>query len=153
MKILLFLLLALPVYSQVKVNYDKFKDQTIATSDTYLSKGVQMFVKAMHSGTKAENVQYFLIFRSGGREWRWLNNHGLIFLVDGERINLGPGAHDGDVHSSRYRVGVTETVVYRIDRQDLEKLVSPSVEMKLGQTEIVWGEKDKNAVREVLDYK
>lgn len=153
MKILLILLLAFPVYSQVKVNYDKFKDQTIATTDTYLSKGVQMYVKAVHPGTKAENVQYFLVFRSSSREWRWLNNHGLIFLVDGERMDLGRGAHDGDIHSSRYRVGVSETVIYKIQRDELEKLVSPSVEMKLGQTEIVFGENDKKAVKEMLEYK
>lgn len=154
MKILLFLLLTLPVYSQVDVKYDKFKDQTTATSDTYLSKGLQMYVKAMHRGEKSEDIQYFLVFRDSGKDWQYLRSHGLIFLADGSRMDLGTGAHDGKINTSRFGSSVSEVMMYRIVRADLEKLANSSlVEMKLGRTELVFGEKDKKAVKEMLDYK
>ena len=154
MKILLFLLLALPVYSQVNVNYDKFKDQTIATSETTHVESLDITVKAMHQGQNAGDVKYYLVFRTSGKEWRYLNSHGLIFMADGERINLGNGFHDGDVKTTRYRVSVSETMIYQIHREDLEKIAnSTSLEMKLGANVAQFGPKDKKGMREMLEYK
>ena len=154
MKILLFLLLALPAYPQVKVNYDKFKDQTIITSDgAHITPSLRMVVKALHKGTHADDVQYFLLFQSFGKEWKYLKNHGLIFLADGDRIEFGNGWHDGKVSSSRY-VNVEEVMTYRISKEDLERFSnSSSLELKLGFTEAKLGERDKKGLKEMLEYK
>lgn len=153
MKILLFLLLVLPAYSQVKVNYDKFNDRTIITSDgAHVDAFIDLTVKALHKGQTAEDVQYYLVFRSTSREWKFLRSHGLIFLVDGERFDFGPGTRDGEI-ATKYPV-VHETMIYRIEREDLEKLANSSaLEMKLGYVEAKFGPKDKKGMKEMLDYK
>lgn len=151
MKILLILLLALPVYSQIEVKYDKFKDQTIATSDAAHIESLDLTVKAMHKGQTVDDVQYYLIFRTSGREWKYLRSHGLIFVADGQRIDLGNGLHDGEIGN---RAIVRELMLYRIDRQNLEKLANSStLEMKLGYNVAQFGPKDKKGMKEILEYK
>ncbi len=152
MKILLILLLALPAYTQVKVNYDKFKDQTIiATDEVRLDPITTLTVKGLHKGEKSDDVQFYFLFRSHSRSWLFLKSHGLIFLADGVRYDLGDGSHDGEV--TRY-ANVRETMIYRIGRRDLETFAKASVlEMKLGGLEKTLDEKDKKGMKEILEYK
>lgn len=146
MKFLLILLLAVPVYSQV-ATYDKFKDQTIISTDAVrLDRTLSLAVKGLQKG---DEIQYYLIFRSSSRSWSFLRSHGLIFLADGERIDLGNGSHDGTVKS----YGVTETMIYLISRADLEKLHrAASLEMKLGFFEVAFKPAHRQGIKEMLGY-
>lgn len=159
MKFLLILLLAIPTFAQVKTDYDKFKDQTIVASETVrLGKrndGLSMAVKGLHKGEKllTGDLHSYLVFWSSSPSWRFLNSRDLIFLADGERISLGKGSHSGDVSGSHY-VHVTETLIYNITREDLEKLAkAASVEMKLGYIETKLDVMDARGFKDILTYK
>jgi hypothetical protein len=152
--LLIILLLACPLFAQ-QVEYDKFKDQTMVTGEPVRIDRLYMTVRALHKGqTPGADLFAYLVFRSSSRSWMFLKSHGLIFLADGERIDLGDGGHTGDVSSSRYSVGVTERMIYPISHSDLEKIVkATAVELKLGYVEAKLEDKDKKGMREILAYK
>lgn len=146
MKFLLILLLTFPTFAQVTTKYDKFKDETLIESDSLRIGRVVLTVKALHKGQKADDAQLYLVFRSSSRSWLFLRSHELVFLADGERIEVR-GSHDGRVTGA----GVVETMVYSIDRAELEKLANAlSLEMKLGFYESKL--KDRKGMKEILGY-
>lgn len=153
MKILLLtLLLALPTFAQITTRYDKFKDRTIVKSEErYVSAGLKLTATAIFKGeTKGDDITCYLLFQTGGRTWKFLDNNELIFLADGERIPLR-GRHDGEV-SSRY-ASVSEAMLYAIRPDDLAKLAkASSLEMKIGSSVVKYGEKDKKPLIEMADY-
>jgi hypothetical protein len=81
-------------------------------------------------GTKLnDDPKFALIFITGSADWRFLKDHSLYALVDGERFELGEGKHDGDVHYG----GVTEELIFELTRSQFEVLATGrSVEIQLG---------------------
>lgn len=151
--LLLVAILATPLFSQT-ISYDKFKEQTSVISDSrFVSAQLSLTVWAMYAGQRKSNVACFLVFRSGGRNWRFLEAHDLTFLADGQRMPLGSGRHEGQVISTRVASGVREAMTYPIPCDDLAKLANASsLEMKLGYAEVRLGEKDKQPIRSIVDY-
>jgi hypothetical protein len=152
MKTTLFiLLLTFPAFAQIDVKYDKFKDYTVLTSQPNRIGYLQLTVKAMHQGEKPADLKYYLLFRSSSRTWQFLRGRGLIFLADGERIDLGEGSHDGNV--SRHSSGVVELMMYPLTRTELEKLANASsLEMKLGYVEKKLDGDDRKGMKEMLAH-
>ncbi|PYS99092.1 MAG: hypothetical protein DMF63_13565 [Acidobacteria bacterium] len=151
MKLLLILLFVVPCYSQATTSYDKFKDQTTVSAESvHIGGRLHLEVKAIQR--KPDATQYYLVFRQVSRSWVFLKSHGLIFLADADRIDLGDGQHEGKTNG--HYGGVTEIMIYPIQREDLETLVkSPSLEMKLGPVEAKLDEKGKKGMKDVLEYK
>lgn len=145
--LLLCLLLTVPTLAQVNVTYDKFKDETLISTDSVrLDRTVLLAVKALQKG---ETINYYLVFRSSSQSWLFLRSHGLIFLADGERVDLGNGSHDGRVG----RGSVTETMIYLIAKSDLEKMdKATSLEMKLGFLEATFKPGHRQGIKEILGY-
>ena len=157
MKFLLILLFAAPAFAQPTVTYDKFRDVTSVSGESARVSSLHMVPTCLHKGEKltaAADLHCYLIFRSASRSWEFLKSRDLIFLVDGERVDLGKGTHEGDVSSSRYRVGVTERMMFKIPRAELEKITAASsVEFKLGYVEGKLDPKDLKGIKDVLAYK
>ena len=127
-----------------KVEYDKFKD----TTRVAMTKGKSWHTKKSKAGMDEIDVRaeftapgqsleknidkFWLIFEGGGSEWTFLNNRSLIFLLDGEQLDLGDGEHDGSVRLG----GVDERVVFSVDRSEFEQIINAkNIEMQLGSFE------------------
>jgi len=141
------------------LKYDKFKDYTVVACKPFdlLTTGEHMAVGLAQGmgrgpygrgpavtfpsrfelsaafgfkGAKLNDEPKFgLIFISGGADWRFLKDHKLYALVDGERLELGEGQHDGNV----YLGGVSEEMIFDLTREQFEKLANgKSVEIQLG---------------------
>lgn len=141
------------------LKYDKFKDYTVVACKPFdlLTTGEHMAVglaQGMGSGPSGrgpavtfpsrfelsgafgfkgvklnDDPKFGLIFITGGADWRFLKDHRLYALVDGERLELGEGQHDGNV----YLGGVSEEMIFDLTRDQIEKLANgKSVEIQLG---------------------
>lgn len=123
------------------LKYDKFKDVTWA--GTYIKfrrpkaklHTLTCDIRARIVGkelTKASDDFFLVCSPRFSRGWAFLKNSHLIFLLDGERLDLGSGDHEGDVRTT----GISEWVIYSIGRADLKKLGdAKKVEIQLGSYE------------------
>lgn len=127
-----------------QISYDKFKDKTTIqfgwfnvsgskenqSNAFFLSFGAA-FAYAGQAPAQPEN--YTLWFSSSTSKWAFLDRRHLIFLVDGERIDIGDGNRSGKVSSGRY-VSVTEAMSYVISATVFQKIANgKSVEFQLGK--------------------
>jgi hypothetical protein len=88
-----------------------------------------MLLKTPH----AKEPQFFLTLISSSREWRFLKNHALNALIDGERLALGEGQHDGKVDRGD---AVSEYIAFNLTKEQFEKIANgKSVEIQLGDFE------------------
>lgn len=143
--LLLVLVLSIASFAQ-SVNYDKFDDKTTISGERVRVAGILMQPQAVEKDNK---LYYFLTFRSASNEWRFLRSRTLIFLADGERINLGEGQREGKIE----RRGVTERLLYSLTKDELTKLAnSASLEMRLGMVEAKLDEREKKGMKELLGY-
>jgi hypothetical protein len=144
---------------KIILKYDRFKDYTVVackpfdllTTGEHMAVGLaqgmgggpygrgpaitypsqfQLSAAFGFKGTSLSGEPKFgLIFISGGSDWRFLKDHTLYALVDGERLELGEGSHDGNV----YLGGVSEEMIFNLTRDQFEKLANAkSVEIQLG---------------------
>jgi hypothetical protein len=127
------------------VKHDRFKNLTRvqfgwAGIDGHNKGRLQMAAAFQFEGdTLTESADTFIIwFHSVGLDWKYIRNNRLIFLAGNERIDLGDAQHEGEVDRpstySRYsRVWVNETMAYKLNRSQVEKIVgATNVEFQLG---------------------
>ncbi|HEX2881395.1 MAG TPA: hypothetical protein VHO25_17825 [Polyangiaceae bacterium] len=147
----LLLLLAFPVYAQVKLKtkYDKFKDETsISIPLQYVdmkSPGRLEASAYINYKAKGEQVIIGLGFFSSSRSWRFLGSPELNAIIDGERVGFGkPVSRDSEV----VRYGVEESISYAITPDQLSKLARAStIEMQIGHVEFRLKDKFVEALR------
>lgn len=154
MKFLLILLFVLPTFAQVEARYDKFKDQTVVSfNDGYVigKDAVHGRIKfyAYYVEKKGER-EYFLRFTDTNHlRLKFDDRRNLIFLVLGERIDFGKGGYN--VTNEKY--GLKESMTFPATKGDLELIArSPKVEFQLGTFEAELSEKQKQGVKELLEY-
>jgi len=140
-------------------SYDKFKDYTVVAVKpmnllSAMESGAASFARTLGNGpyhtgptinvptqlaltaafgfkgTRLNEQPHFgFIFITDSADWRFLKDHKLYALIDGERLELGEGQHDGDV----YLGGVKEEMIFELTREQLEKFANgKSVEIQLG---------------------
>jgi hypothetical protein len=158
MKIFLLLcLFCIPALAQ-EVTYDKFKDTTYVSTNIGISKigvrvlsTVTMKVGFSYSGQTFQAPEKYDVFFTTRipRDWLWLNNRKLIFLVDNERIEIGEGSRSSKISQPTY-----ETLGFRVSGNVLHKIANASkVQMQIGTFEGYMGEKDQRKLKEILEYK
>ena len=150
MKFLLILVLAVPIYSQVEVKYDKFKDESVVRLDggrLGLAKVAVFYVSKGETPTRPDSM-WFTVSRYC--ELKCGNDRQLIILADGERFDLGRGAHD----LIRDRFGLYERMAYSVPIADLALIAdAKKVELQLGSVEAKLSDKQKAGIKELLAYK
>jgi hypothetical protein len=158
MKIFLLLcLFCIPALAQ-EVTYDKFKDTTYVSTNIGISKiGVRvlsivtMKVGFSYSGRTFQAPDNYDVFFTARvpKDWLWLHNRKLIFLVDNERIEIGEGSRSSRIGRPTY-----ETLGFRINKDVLQRIANASkVEMQIGSFEGYMGEKDQRKLKELLNFK
>lgn len=139
-----------------RVRYDKFKDYTwisvwFATGRGGLLGG-QVGCKGV-SPKDAPSCSYFFVVEFYSRGWRHLEeeNQKLYAIIDGERLQIGLGEHDGNVSSGRYSVSVHEEIAFKLGADMFHKLATgKSVELKIGATEFQLKDEHQEAFRDLL---
>jgi hypothetical protein len=122
-----------------KVDYDKFKDTTKVSFRYVYLKGTKESKSAagavsfgiiffFDGQTVASGVdKFYITFDATCGSWCFLKDHSLLFLNDGQKLDLGDGSHDGkvasagryDLSAGRSGITVSEFMVYTIRRDDL----------------------------------
>lgn len=75
---------------------------------------------------------FAIYFSADSGSWEFLKDHHLYAIIDGERLDLGDGTHDGDIHYT----GVSEQLAFVLTREQFAKFANgKSVEIKLGTIE------------------
>ncbi len=141
------------------LKYDKFKDYTVVAVKpmsllSAMESGAASFARSLGNGpyhtgptinaptqfavTAAfgfkgtrlnEEPKFGFVFITDSGGWLFLKDHKLYALIDGERLELGEGQHDGDV----YLGGVSEQMIFDLTREQFEKFANgKSVEIQLG---------------------
>jgi len=138
-------------------SYDKFKDEThvsvgpffVGSTSSYVWSGFQLEMTA-HFFSKGHITEqpafFYLAFRSRSKEWQFLRSRELYALVDGERLALGEGDHDGDVRLG----GVSEWLIYQLPAEVFYKLgTARHVEIKVGDMELTLKDEHLEAFRDL----
>ncbi len=156
-----------------KVDYDKFKDTTkVSFRDVYLgdTKGSKSAAGAVAFGiifffdgqtVKSDVDKLYITFAATCGSWCFLKDHSLLFLNDGQKLDLGDGSHDGTVASAgrsgyyssagRSSIIVSESMVYTIRRDDLVVIANSKLsEFQLGSFEAVFSDAAKQVVKNML---
>lgn len=148
MRFLLLLIFVMPAYSQIEVKYDKFKDASIVSFD-----GGRVGIAKFHAyytfkGERPSEPDYWLMFSASCPRLCFVKERTLIFLADGERIELGRGHYDYNPRAVR-----DERVIYSITKAQIEALASGrDVSFQLGRFEAELTEKQKKGIKELLSY-
>ncbi len=125
-----------------EVSYNKFNDLTSVgfnhfVSDLFILKGrtranLSFDVNFYFSGNELKYPadKYSFSINSAADEWKFLRSTKLIFLIDGNRFEVG----DGERHTSILDSGtVLEHLYYEISKTDLERIAdAKSVELQVG---------------------
>lgn len=136
------------------VKYDKFKDLTslsvrldLTTKgnkpfDSLNSNSFNLFIGSTFKGNGIkENADlHLLCSASTSSSWKFLNNRGLILIVDSNRISLGEGTHNGDINfnSITSTSSVSEFLCWTLNEQQLLTiLTAQKIEFQLGEVESV----------------
>lgn len=140
------------------IEYDKFKDETrVAVGPFSISDSLQntrgflslrMIIRFFHAGRELKQPadDFALVFHSDSREWRFLKNHDLYMLVDGERIAVGEADYDGDVE----RDGVSEFMRYSLSPDLIRRLAAAKqVQLKIGRVEVELKDEHLQAFRDL----
>ncbi|MBO0800261.1 MAG: hypothetical protein J2P31_15680 [Blastocatellia bacterium] len=157
---LLFLCLTVTLQSKgPQLDYDKLKDETLASTPTidvklkkedYVTKGLEFKIQYTYQGMRQRPKTAKLIFRTYSHRWRFLeeeNRTGVLFF-QGQRIDLPPTPAYTSVVGKKF---LEETLIYQIDFTDLEKLLSsPYVDLQIGIIEGRINDKQLGKTREVL---
>lgn len=133
------------------VKYDKFRDITTVSIKFRLGASpdsVTYLTQLNASGT----ATHWLIWKAYSSKWRYLDNRDLLGLVDGNRMRLGTGKHDGEVvGADRYSVRVREELTFKLDADQARALgEGKSVELLIGRTAFTLKDEHKEALRDLL---
>jgi hypothetical protein len=149
-----------------KAKFDKFKGQTTITTELVWSRDAKgnkdlraplVSVAMIFNGeVPRKEAEFWLVFSSRSRGWTYLDDHRLIFLIDGERLDGPKGIHEGKVSTSRVSspyssgVGVNETVLFQLSPALMESLTKGTrVEYQLGNTESGFGSQTMTAIKDL----
>lgn len=136
---------------EVVTEYDRFTDVTIITLEprVELSGGQwpALTVRAACTGdTVCRPEQVGLTFVSASSDWRYLTDHALHLIVDGDRHGFDTD-HDGSTH----RGGVSETMFVRVPIGLLEDIAyATEVEGRIGRDEFTLTEVQRYALQEYI---
>lgn len=144
-------------HSRFTYSFDKFKNETtIGTTVKFHEPKEKLELLecsiffTFTGQTIDANIQSFLlVFHPiGSTEWQFLRSHHLIFLLDGQKLDVGDGEHDGTV----VRGGVNEYVLFTVPRETVEKMaLAKSVEIQLGSFEEIISPKSQPRIKTILD--
>lgn len=148
--IALFVLAAVQMGMAQTAKYDKFEDETtISLTPMQLDFGPQdgrmqkLYVDVQYSfkGIKTEIPikNALIMFNVRCSSWCYPNNHQLIFLADGKRIDLGSGQRVSQTDRVGSKVYTLEVLGYDISSADLKTIGNAkSLEMQLGFLELTF---------------
>lgn len=129
--------------------YDKFKDITsvniiLKLNQHYSNLSIGAFF--LYKGSQVETPSHLTLrFVSNSKDWKYLRNSKIIFLVDGKRIDLGEMKRDGRVGSGY----VLEFLTKIISTDTFLEIINGSdVEGKLFTTEFKLTEEQLEAFRD-----
>lgn len=133
---------ASPNPKDIGTTYDKFKNRTVVRVKGFsrATKGSKagidelnlMAAFAFEGDTLTSNIGTFGLTFSGARDFTFFRNKRLIFLLDGDRIDLGEGHRD----STDFILNDRESVYFNIPRDVFEKIVkADKIEMQVGPFE------------------
>lgn len=142
--------------SKFSAEYDKFTDQTlvsvgpffIGNSKRRLRSATELYMSARFEfpGTNPNGTSksFALVFRAHGVHWEFLERRHLYAVIDGERLDLGEGSHDGDVR----RVGVSELLIFEVPAETFQKLANARLsDLKIGNFELTLKDEHSEAFR------
>lgn len=136
------------------IKHDKFKDVTVVKAWFLTGTGRGWFAGGFtFSGERP--AQYFFLLETSGRRWRHLDpdNQILYALLDGERLNLGTGDHDGNISIGAItrNVSVNEQIIFPLSADTFSKMAnSKSAELKIGSMEFRLKDEHQEAFRDLL---
>jgi hypothetical protein len=159
MVLILYLTFSLQSEGQ-QLNYDKIKNQNLATStaigiklkEDYITKSLEFKVECSFQGERVGQRPDTanLVFRVQSHRWRFLEepNRQGVLLFRGGRFDLSPTPTYTSVIGKKF---LEETLSYQIRIADLEKIASaPYLEIQLGKLEGRVSEKQLNRIKEFL---
>lgn len=149
-----------PDAKKFTVEYDKFKDLT--TLSTYvrfrnphagtrgnrINATLQCGIRSLFSGTELHKDSELFSLICGPMYsfgyWQFLEDHHLIFLLDGVRLDLRDGKHGGTVDD--------EYVIYLVTRDDIQKLgEAKQIEIQFGSYEGIIEKDGQPRIKTLLD--
>ena len=147
-----------------KVDYDKFKDTTKVSFPYVYLKGTKESKSAAGAvgfgiifffdgqAVTSDVDKFYITFDATCGSWCFLKDHSLLFLNDGQKLDLGDGSHDGKVASAgRSGITVSEFMIYTIRRDDLTVIANSKLsEFQLGSFEAVFSDYAKKVVKNML---
>ena len=161
-----------------KVEYDRFEDNTIVSSEEVNLIGYNEAFGKMMSGSLASGKSvdppslymntffvfdsdklnkdvdtFYLAFKSSNQEWQYLRNRDLYAIADNERLVLGTAKFsDNKIKLDRISgVSVQELITFVVTRDQLRKLAeAKSTEIRVGEREQKLKDKHKQMFRNLL---
>lgn len=131
------------------VNYDRFKDQTRVSVGPFIPKSVTIEARFYFKGKQLADpiTDAYLMLRSYGSDWRFLNNRTLYAIIDSERINFGEGNRVSFIQLG----SVSETLIFTVPIETFKKLAhAKSVEFKVSDAEFSLNDEHLQAFRDLL---
>lgn len=130
---------------EVDVSYDQMSDQAVHKAGAFVLAGTDSTSEApavvmnLMAGCEGKppcpGEDIALTFLSTDDEWKFLDNHQVLMMAGNEQdgiVRFSPDevVHDGEVRASQYST-VTETVMFAMSREELERMLAPSGPVKL----------------------
>lgn len=132
-------------HNRFSVKYDKFKDETtilvgpffIGGTKAYFISGSKLYLYAAFSypgqQRPASVKDFYLLFESRSRDWKFLRTRDIYAVADGERFTLGEASRDADVG----RRSVSEDLAFTVPAEVFAKFgKAEKLEVKLGTLEL-----------------
>lgn len=137
------------------IKHDKFKDVTVVRAWFLTGTGRGWFAGGFTFSGERPDAQYFFLLETSSRRWRHLDPDDQILyaLLDGERLNLGTGDHDGTISIGAItrNVSVNEQIVFPLSADTFRKMAnSKSAELKIGSMEFRLKDEHQEAFRDLL---
>ena len=136
----------------VEEKYDKFKDKTSVTLKLRLlgdiTNGLEVVLTETFAGQKPVTPTNFpVMFMATNKDLKYYLSHGLIFLVDGERIKFD----DVKYTKLTYQGYFIEVMILAVPFNTLKKIVAAKkVEAQLGSTEFALSDDYLEAMRDFV---
>jgi hypothetical protein len=154
--VLIAVIVLLPYNSlaEIKIQYDKFKDMTVVSTDPKRTKiGTKLHPTLTLLGTYPSQIPSTpkiceLGFILTNPSWAYLDCHHLDCLVDGSPVKLPPSKHHGTVGKGSVLEQVSVWVPFSITEQ-LSK--SQKVEFKLCNTEFTLTKEEMQDLRTFVE--
>ncbi len=133
------------------IKYDEFKDYTVVKTLKMDASPLFKSVEFIYIFLGKINTVggYSVVFCSESSDWEYLESHDFDCIVDGERISIGEGKHDGTVG----RGYILEFLNYELSRDFLEKLSnSTNAKCRISFRKFDFGDSARTAIKQLLNY-